>query len=364
MPRRDAVAALLGLLLGACTEPESTAKIAAVGDLLLQAPLQQQAFGASDGYVSLWSAALPLLSNADLAYANLEGPIAPGTDSSGRDVPDPGLVFDRNVYTGFPRFNYHPSLAGDLIDSNVQVVSTANNHSLDRGALGADRTLDVLDTVGLAHAGTRRSGGAGSWSATTDTNGIRLAWLACTYGTNGVPDLAEQVLHCYDDEALLLREVASLHADPSVDAVIVTPHWGVQYTPEPTQRDVELGRAFVEAGALAVIGAHPHVLQPMERVIATDGRGGVIAYSLGNFVSDQETLTRRTTVVLYLDLRRAPGGAVVVDAVRFVPIAMMRAPTLHLAVIDCEPGLEAERAHVGDVLGEDNIVPPPGCPQR
>ncbi len=348
-------------MLASCAEPDSTITVAAVGDLLLQAPLQQQAFAEDDGYASLWSAARPLIAAADVAYANLEGPIAPGVDRAGREVPDPGRVFDRTVYTGFPRFNYHPSLADDLVVSGFDIVSTANNHSLDRHAIGVDRTLEVLDAAGLAHAGTRGSDGTGPWYATTEAAGFRLAWLACTYGTNGVTDEADQVLHCYDDEALLLDEVATLHADARVDGVIVTPHWGVQYTPRPTEQDVALGRALVEAGALAVLGAHPHVLQPIERVLASDGREGVVAYSLGNFVSDQEALARRTTVVLYLDLRRLSSGATTIDTVRLVPMAMMRSPTLHLAVVDCETDLADERAHAVKVFGEDSIVPSPDC---
>ena len=348
------VAAVLGL--PSCREPDEAVTIAAVGDLLLQAPLQQQAFAVEGGYVSLWGDVVDLVTEADVAYANLEGPMARGVDASGHDVPDPGKTFDRVVYTGFPRFNYHPSLADDLVASGFDVVSTANNHSLDRRALGIDRTLEALDAAGLAHAGTRHADGSGSWHAITDAGGLRIGWIACTYGTNGILDEAAQVLHCYEDEAAVLEAISTLRAE--VDAVFVTPHWGVQYTEAPTDQDVALGRAFLDAGAVAVLGSHPHVLQPWERHVTPDGREGFVAYSLGNFVSDQTTLPRRTTIILELELKRHV-GEVVVAAVRYVPLAMDRTGGLRLARIDCEPGFEDERAHVVALYGEEALV---GCP--
>ena len=109
----------------------TTITIAAVGDVLLHGPLQKQAYAARDAHHSLWKNVEPLLSRADLTYGNLEGPCADGMTTSGT-APDPGKVFDQRVYSSYPQFNYHPSLIDSLKESGFDVVSTANNHALDR----------------------------------------------------------------------------------------------------------------------------------------------------------------------------------------------------------------------------------------
>jgi len=106
--------------------------------------------------------------------------------------------------------------------SGVDVVSTANNHALDRHSLGADRTIESLDHYGLAHTGTRRSDGSGSWYTTTTAGNIRIAWLACTYGTNGIRDAEHQVPGCYRDRSKVLSLVEELAHRQDIDVVFVS----------------------------------------------------------------------------------------------------------------------------------------------
>lgn len=301
--------------------------IAAVGDVLLHKGLQVQSYASDDSHRSLWKGIEPLLSRADLTYANLEGPAAEGVTTSGQ-ARDPGKVFDGAVYSSYPQFNYHPSLVTDLKEAGFDVVSTANNHSLDRRALGADRTIDNLERAGLAFTGTRRAGDSEQpWYAITEARGVRVAWLSCTFSTNGIPDRQKQVLKCYEDRSTVLATVRELSARRDVDAVIVTPHWGdVEYTHHPAQKEKNLAREMIEAGALAVLGAHPHVVQPWDKITASDGREGFVIYSLGNFVSGQRQLPRRSSLVLYLGLTKGADGKVTVNGVRHLPIEMHNAP--------------------------------------
>lgn len=345
------------LLFDAACEPGMTLTIAAVGDLLLQGPLQRQAYDADDGFISLWSDVADLIAAADVSYANLEGPTARGVNRAGEDVPDPGKVFDGTVYADYPRFNYHPSLTEDLVESGIDVVSTSNNHSLDRRVLGIDRTIDALETAGMSFTGTRRSDGIGTWHTYTDEGGFRLAWVGCTYGTNGIPDDERQVRHCYEDQGEILAQIAELKLEPGLDAVIVTPHWGIEYTHDPADRDIRLAHAFIDAGAVAVLGAHPHVVQPWERYVTEGGREGFIVYSLGNFVSDQSQLGRRSTILLYLGLKRLDTGEVVPYGARYVPMALDRSNGRHLFAIDREGGFGEERARVTGILGEWGVAP-------
>jgi poly-gamma-glutamate synthesis protein (capsule biosynthesis protein) len=333
-----------------CVEPDSLV-IGAVGDLLLHSPLQRQAYASPDGFASLWAPLAPALTAPDITYANLEGAVADGLDERGRAVADPGPVFDDRVYTSYPLFNYHASLIDDLLASGIDVVSTANNHSLDRFAEGARRTIDNLEARGLPFTGTRRDAADPRSWATVLPGAITTAWLACTYGTNGIIDREDQVLLCFEDEAEVLATVRALDADPAVDAVIVTPHWGLEYRAEPSDDQRRLASAMVNAGAIAVIGAHPHVLQPWQPARTPDGRAALIHYSLGNFVSNQAELPRRATMVLALGLtREGVDGPVSVAGYGYVPAIMTRGADRVIYPAEAAPGGQgAALAHIASL---------------
>jgi len=352
-------------------EPGDRVTIAAVGDVLLHGPLQQQAVArASSGrFKTLWAPVEDLLAQADTTYANFEGPSARGTNSAGRSVTDPGFVFDQIVYASYPQFNYHGHLPADLKASGFDVVSTANNHSMDRRQRGADLTVEAMQAAGLPFTGTRsRADMSAPWHTITEANGFTLAWLACTYGTNGLPDPDNQVLGCWDDETTIKTTIRTLRATPGIDAVIVTPHWGVEYSANPSREQRDLAHRFLDAGATIVLGSHPHVLQPWEKYTTPDGREGFVIYSLGNFVSNQSQLARRSTLLLYVGLTRTASG-VKINGVRYIPMIMGRTGTLAVEAIDRAGGsVESRRMTVG-MFGSENIQDPaqpldttPGCP--
>ncbi|MBI5535691.1 MAG: CapA family protein [Deltaproteobacteria bacterium] len=334
--------------------------VAAVGDVLLHGGLQQQATTAENRFRSLWSDVEGLLKRADLTYANLEGPTASGVDSSGKAVKDPGFKFDGTVYTSYPQFNYHPFLVDDLLTTGVDVVSTANNHALDRRWLGVDKTIGVLDAAGMAHTGTQASDALGGrWHTVTESAGFRLAWLSCTYATNGIPDTKKQVLNCTTQATEIETMVSELAADSTLDAVIVTPHWGTEYSANPASPEIKLGHRWLEAGATAIIGSHPHVLQPWEKYVTKDGRETFAIYSLGNFVSGQSQLARRSTLLLYMGLTRGEDGKVRINGVRYVPLCMTKqAGRLGVAPVDAVSGLQESRALTVKMFGLWNLMTP------
>lgn len=350
--------------------------IAAVGDVLLHGSLQRQAFAHADGFRSLWAAVEPVLAGADLAYANLEGPIAEGVTKTGSVVARPVDRFDDWVFSSYPMFNYPPALATALVESGVDVVSTANNHSLDRFAVGADRTIEALSNAGLAFTGTRPADRADHpWYALTEAGPHRIAWLACSYSTNGIPDPHDQVLLCYEDEHTVLSRIARLSQDPAIDAVILTPHWGGEYTHRPDSGQQALGRAALEAGAVAVIGSHPHVIQPWERHVTRDGREGFILYSLGNFVSGQRELPRRTAIVLLLGLAESADGRLALAGARYLPIRFNFAGGADGRTLGTEPvtaatdqgslGLLAGLLHPGNAVSlADRLTTVDACTPR
>ena len=312
----------------ACEEGTSVT-ISAVGDLLLHGGLQRQAYSNKDGFTSLWSEVLPYLEEADISYANLEGPVADGVQCNGRASQKKKAVVGRDcrktgssVYTSYPRFNYHSRLVKDLLDSGFDIVSTANNHSLDRFSRGADSTIEILDQEGLPFTGTRESLNQDRpWHRLTTVKGKTIAWLSCTYGTNGIPDKKKQVLHCFrgGEVARIIGELKNIS-----DAVIVTPHWGYEYQLKPNKRQRQYAQSWLDAGAAAVIGAHPHVVQPWEKYITKDGRETFVIYSLGNFVSGQSSFNKKATLVLFLGLTFPENGEAWVNGVRYAPAFMSR----------------------------------------
>ena len=311
--------------------------VAAVGDLLFHAALQRQALTPRGRYADFWRPVRHILMAADLTYGNLEGAIAAGVGGGGREVRDPGRRLDGRVYTGAVNgmiFNYHPSLVTDLKDSGFDVVSTANNHAGDRGVVGVDRTIDALEAGGLAFAGTRRRGEELSrpWSTVVEAKGVRVAFIACTYGSNGGADSGGRMLNCYRDHDQVMGEIAWSAEDPDVDAVILTPHWGVENSSSPLPSDRVYSREAIEAGATAVIGAHPHVLQPWEKVTARNGREGLVIYSLGNFVSNQPWTPNRSGAIALLELLKPPGEKARLAAAGFVPTWVERTSWHHRVV--------------------------------
>lgn len=313
-------------------EPGERITIAAVGDLLFHNALQRQALAAGGSYRQFWHRLEHLLAGADVTYGNLEGPVAEGISSNGRAVRDPGRRWDGDVYGAAPRalnFNYHHSLVGDLVASGFDVVSTANNHAADRGSLGIDRTAVALQAGGLAFTGTRRREAHPDdrWAVKVRARGMTIAFLACTYSTNGMPDRHRQALNCYGDRETVLEEIRWNAADPDVDAVILTPHWGVEKSPAPLRSDREYARAAIEAGATAIVGTHPHVLQGWEKIRVAGGREGLVVYSTGNFVSNQVSDDQRTGIVALLEVKRpAAGGKAEISAAGFVPTWVERGP--------------------------------------
>ncbi len=298
--------------------------IAAVGDLLFHDALQAQALRPGRDFQAFFQPVLPILLGSDLTYGNLEGPLAAGVRPGGMATRDPGRRLDGIVYgrTGDALiFNYHPSLALDLKAVGFSVVSTANNHAADRGPLGIERTIEALATADLAYSGTRKRGNTNArWSTITRANGFAVAWLACTFDLNGMPDPSGQVLNCYADSSMpLLAEVRRLAADRTIDAIIVTPHWGTEGSPTPRPADRKLARDLIEAGASAIIATHPHRLQPWEKIRARNGREGLVVYSTGNFISNQDLPDQRTGVIALLEISRPAGERARLTAAGFVP---------------------------------------------
>lgn len=299
-----------------CTQASDKATISFVGDILVHRAIYESVVNNSKRFASTWKRAIPFFQKADFSVGNLEGPAAMGIDARGKDHGDIGFVYDGVVYSGTNFvFNYHPQILAELNQSGFDLLTLANNHSLDRRSIGVDRTLQAAEFYKMPTVGTRLSKDtSGDFHHIVDINHIRVAFISCTEFTNGMPDPVNQVLRCYEDERLM-NAIKTLSSRSDVDAVIVYPHWGEEYKPAPNTSQKLYARKYLEAGATAVIGSHPHVLQPWETYRTKDGRDTLIAYSLGNFLAGQPGLEKQTGAIVYLGLsKEGPGKAKIYGA--------------------------------------------------
>lgn len=303
----------------ACSVNNTEATISFVGDILIHKALYLNVVNQSKHFSQLWQKTDPLIQKAHFSVGNLEGPAAMGIDSNGRDHGDIGFVYDDKVYSGTNfMFNYHPRILNDLLASGYDLLTTANNHSLDRYSIGIDKTIAAAKSIGLPTVGTRSSGNTQTpFYKILSINSIRTAFVGCTEMTNGMPDTDNQVLHCYKSSTISL--IQNIAARSDVDAVIVLPHWGTEYTHTPGEDQRIYARKFIDAGAIAVIGSHPHVLQPWEKYTSSNGREALIIYSLGNFVAGQAGLARKTGTVAYLGLSKVNNQKAKITGAAYTP---------------------------------------------
>ncbi len=211
------------------------------------------------------------------------------------------LTLGGSPYKGYPQFSAPDALASSLKAAGVDVLVTANNHSLDRRKKGLERTIRVLDSLKILHTGTFRDTveRMNDYPLLISKNGFTLALLNYTYGTNGIPVTKPNIVNLIDT-AVIRRDLQ--HAKKMTpDLIIVFMHWGNEYQRQPSKQQKQLAEFCLRHGANLVIGAHPHVLQSMEW---NADKQQVIVYSLGNFISGQRDRYRDGAAMVSVELNK------------------------------------------------------------
>ena len=267
-----------------------TATLAVCGDIMSHSPQTNDAYDAATdtySYLPCFQSVSSWIEAADYAVANFE------------------TTLNGPPYSGYPQFCAPDALAYDLKTIGFDLVTTANNHSMDKGFQGLARTLDVLDQAGLQHVGTYRT-----QEAFTQNNGVIVA------DVGGI-------------SVAFLAYAESL----GTDLIAVMVHWGIEYQTTQNAYQEQVADFLISHGADLILGSHSHVPQPLETRTVTldDGstRSGLVCYSLGNFVSNQSPATVNvnytdTTAILNLELTKDPAtGETTVSNINYVPLLVL-----------------------------------------
>lgn len=227
-------------------------------------------------------------------------------------------------YSGYPLFNAPEHLAIDLKELGVDIMTNANNHTLDMGFNGLCSTLDYLDKAGISHTGTAKSKKAQNKILFKNLNGIKTAFLAFTYGTNGIPIPNGKKFSVNLMNKTLMKKQIKKARKQGAEAIIVSMHWGIEYHTVPNAQQKALAKFLIKNDANVILGCHPHVLQPM-RMVSTKVKGkrkeGLVIYSQGNFFSAQTYPNTRNTALFKIELKKdGLTNEVSVVRARYIPV--------------------------------------------
>ena len=263
-------------------------RILLAGDMMGHVPLFQSCL-MDDGtydYSPIFTDVKPYISKYDLAIVNLEVTLA------------------GKPYSGYPQFSSPDAVAKGLKDAGFNVLINANNHAVDKGKAGVERTIRVMDSLEFIRTGTFLSpeDKQNHYPLFLEKNHIKIAILNYTYGTNGNtlkgPDLIN-----YIDTAEIRKDIQKCH-ESQTDFILVTFHWGIEYERIPSDNQRKIAEFVRLLGADAIIGSHPHVVQTIENLPSFHylGSNVPIVYSMGNFVSNQRERYKDGGIMVELDV--------------------------------------------------------------
>ena len=293
--------------------PEDTIiNIVGIGDTLCHSQNYKDAYNQETGtydFSPMFKNITKYFDNATVAVGNLEATLA------GKD----------RGYSGYPTFNSPDELALDLKELGIDILTTANNHCIDKGYSGLERTLNVLDEYGIEHTGTSRSKEEQDTILIKDLDGIKTAFLCFTYGTNGIPIPSgkEYSVNLIDKD--FIKQQLDKAKEEGAEFICVSMHWGAEYRLKPTQEQEDLAEFLIKNGADVILGNHSHVPEPMEMKTVTleDGttKEGFVIYSMGNFFSAQTDNYTRDTLILNVEIRKdGKTGEITIDKATYTPV--------------------------------------------
>jgi poly-gamma-glutamate capsule biosynthesis protein CapA/YwtB (metallophosphatase superfamily) len=271
------------------------------GDVMGHVPQLEAAYDKQSGkydFTSCYQFITPYVASADFAVANLEVPLA------------------GKPYSGYPCFSSPEALLDGALSAGFDVIQLANNHVVDRGKIGIERTYAAVNkkvpSVGVYPCKSLRDS---LYPLIMNVKGIRLAILNCTFDTNGhavpLPCVVNGI-----DTAQIRQDIVTARKR-GAQCVIMTIHWGVEYELNANENQKKLARFMAKAGVDIIIGSHPHVVQNFEWIAKNDSCSIPVFYSLGNMISNQRWRNSNGGILARITLSRSSGNVLKVSYLPF-----------------------------------------------
>ena len=299
-------------------DPDSihTIRIAAVGDIMCHSPQFRYSQVTKDSFdfVPVFRYINKYLKDADFTLGNLE------TVTAGKE----------KKYSGYPMFNSPDEFIAAVKAAGFNLVTTSNNHALDRGEPGINNTISQLIKNNLNYTGTFTSQQDRDSIRIFNIKGIKTAILAYSYGTNGnsIPRGKKYLINIIDYD-LIQKDITSAR-QLGAELVIVYYHFGDEYKRELSAFQKTTVNKTIEMGADIILGGHPHVLEPAVYFKTHNARldTGFAIYSLGNFLSNQRKRFTDGGSILYLNIsRNSNTDSLWISSVEFLPTWIYRGQT-------------------------------------
>lgn len=282
----------------------SRVTFAAVGDNLIHDTVYEQAAARSSGgydFTDAYERIADYIAEPDVAILNQET-----------------IISTEHNVSSYPMFNSPVEVGEEMLEIGFDVFNIATNHSLDCGEKGLVSAINFWKSKNAVTCGAYLNADDMSNIPVNEVNGVKIAYLGFTDSANGLslPEDSEVILVRAADESLLQQRI--IKAKEIADVVIVSAHWGNEYTHEPTDAQRELAEKLAMWGADVIIGTHPHVIQPVEYITNRDGRKTLVAYSLGNFISAQNRGPRMLGGMLNFEVvKNNTTGEIALENVKF-----------------------------------------------
>lgn len=227
----------------------------------------------------------------------------------------------------YPTFNSPQDLGYDLTELGFDVVNIANNHMLDQSGAGLEKTIGFWKEQPVLMIGGYESEEDYNTPRYLEKNGLKIAFLSYTYGTNGftigngynawIPYLYKSAKNLEIDTEAIKKQTAAAKAE--ADVLIVSVHWGEEGAFKPNNSQKECAQLFADCGVDVIVGHHPHVIQPVEWLEGSDGNKTLCVYSLGNFMAEQAYDYNMVGGMISFDMVRSENGDVTIENPLFTP---------------------------------------------
>ncbi|MGL4523878.1 MAG: CapA family protein [Bacilli bacterium] len=275
-------------------EEVHTASLLGVGDVLVHRSVYYDAHIDGDSYdfMPMFQNVASSIHAADVSVANSE------TMIGGVEI---GL-------SDYPTFNSPVEVGEAIAKLGFDVVTLANNHTIDRGEKAVLRGLHNWDKIGIVHTGANSSFEQQQQIRTFMKNEIMFSFLSYTYGTNGIPiPVGKEYLVNIMDKEKMHQDIQ--RAKSQSDVVVVSMHWGIEYQSLPNEEQKKWAQWLADEGVDVILGSHPHVLQPPAWVVGKNGNKTYVVYSMGNFISAQEGTQKLIGGLFSIDVKKIKKGS-------------------------------------------------------